>query len=270
MTYARSLKPVAHIGPPKTATTSLQNGIIPNLGRPFQIKPGWAKSLARDQVFVPPRDLPAGLVVSDEALGDFASLPPEVIATRLGEVFDAAVVVMVERDPLEIFYSLYRQKLINGVSTAVKALAATGKYFVPHSANQFFDDELRKFHKRACGFFALIQFKNTCAVFGRRFDVEVIEFDLLRAKPQAFVEAFSAICSCKTDIALPHENKAARTVMETELGGVSETLPDVLRARFLNLYTSSTLTSDREDFIRNRPQARTINAFVDAFRLGKD
>src|SRR4051812_10579020 len=105
------MKPVLHIGPPKTATTSLQESVIPHLGRPYQVKPDWVRNLTDSPVFASPALLPPGVIISDERIGGFMKFSPDVIAARFAQVFKSAQVIYVARDPVALFYSLYRQTL---------------------------------------------------------------------------------------------------------------------------------------------------------------
>src|SRR5579872_5536853 len=101
------MKPLIHIGPPKTGSTSLQKFLIPQLGRPFEIWPAWARALARKKTFDAPAALPKNFILSGEGLGDFVIFPPTVIADRLSHVFSDATVIWVHRNPLDHFYSWY-------------------------------------------------------------------------------------------------------------------------------------------------------------------
>ena len=108
-----------HIGPSKTASTSLQ-AIMPLLGRPYVIGPDWARTLARapgvlkfKSVTVPP-----GTIISDQGLGDFDFHPPRVIADRLSQGFGRCTVIYVIRDYRERLKSLYDFKERHGVGSA--------------------------------------------------------------------------------------------------------------------------------------------------------
>lgn len=266
MKSQRSVKPVVHIGPPKTATTSLQDGVIPRLGRPYQIKPDWARALARHQTFHPPK-IAGDVIVSDEILGDFATFVPQVIAERLATVFDDAVIVLVRRDPVDLFYSLYRQKLINAISLSASLIANENQVYVPLSTDAFFDAELAKYRKSKTGFFALIQFEKNKADFATRFDVEVIDFAILRSAPAAFARSFVDLCGGGPQVDLPHENSSGDFTIENALAASPLTRWPKLVHRYRDLYKTSVLGAQREGFIRAWPTNRTIETFVNAFRF---
>jgi hypothetical protein len=99
---------IFHIGPSKTASTSLQ-AIIPTLGRHYDIKPEWMRSLTRKTI-VSKGDfpqLPPGTTVSDEVTGDFVGLTPSVVSDRIFNIFGRSIIVLVHRDPEERIQSLY-------------------------------------------------------------------------------------------------------------------------------------------------------------------
>jgi hypothetical protein len=268
MAHVRSLKPIIHMGPPKTATTSLQDGVIPHLGRPYQIKPVWARDLARNPAFEPPRGVADDVIVSDELLGDFAMFPPQVIAGRLERVFSDAVVVLTYRDPLELFYSLFRQRLINGVRGAAMIFAEKKYWPSPNGPNAVFDIELQRFREEGRGFFSMIRFKTNRDIFVKKFDVEVLDFDLLRKKPQTFAGAFAEICgSRKIAPVLPHANKAESNLMEAALAEYGVATTSELYSHFLGFYNTPTITKDREDFIRSWSAAEKFEAFANSFRF---
>lgn len=272
MAHVRSLKPVIHMGPPKTATTSLQDGVIPHLGRPYQIKPTWATYLARSPAFEPPRDVADDVIVSHESLGDFAMFPPQAIAGRLERVFDDAVVVLTYRDPLELFYSLFRQRLINGVRGAATIYAERKYWPSPNAPDAFFDIELQRFRDEGRGFFSMIRFKATRDIFAKKFDVEVLDFDLLKRKPQIFADAFAEICGGYAKIApmLPHANKTESIRMEATLSEYGVETTSEPYGRFLGFYNDPALTKDREDFIQSWSATERIEAFARSFRFRRE
>src|SRR5579871_2943396 len=147
---------VLHIGPPKTATTSLQESVIPHLGRPYQIKPDWVRSLIRNLQVQVPQDLPFNVIVSDESIGEFGYLPPTETSEKLRSVIGGGRVIYSVRDPLEYFYSLYRQKLVNTVLIQDKTLGLHGRYASPRTADSTFDVFLGFYRDGGRGFFATI------------------------------------------------------------------------------------------------------------------
>lgn len=267
MSRTARLKPVIHIGPPKTATTSLQDAVIPYLGRPYQIKPDWAWQLARQPAFEAPAGLAPDVIVSHESLGDFAAFRPEVIAARLGQVFKDAVVVFAQRDPLDLFYSLYRQKLINTVVISGERLAAGARAIVPRRADTFFDSELQRFRKDGIGFLAMLKFEANRRIFAERFDVQTLPFELLRSAPDAFVSAFTDVCGGGPTLRLPRANETNVTLMENALSASPLNANPALRERYIDFYRAPVLTDDRAHFIRNWSQTHSADAFVEAFRF---
>ncbi len=192
-----------HIGPPKTATTSLQNSVIPHLGVPFEIKPEWSRTLARAPVVDLSARTERHLIVSEEGLGDFTRLPPETVAERLARVFARGVVVFCVRDPCDQFYSLYRQRLINSASLQVQGRCPSdGLSLSPASPEEYLHLQWQEYRTRGLGFFASVDVDRIRAAFGRYFAVRTIDFGLLSHGTQGFVRAFTEACGLSADASL--------------------------------------------------------------------
>jgi len=241
---------IIHIGPPKTASTALQNAIIPQLGRPFLIKPDWLRPLCHKTDYPTPdiSNLPPDIIISDEIIGAFATFSPETVADRLARVFRTATVVFVKRDNVELFYSLYRQILTNVAHVQGKT-AAQGKplTFAPVTIDSYFDKNLRSYRGGRHGFFAVIRDDAVRFVFERYFTFRVVEFDLLKTRPSEFVSAFSLACGCKHVAEMPVENKTEESNF-VEL--VNSLPPQVPKSQLIDCYLSK-LSPDRENYIRN-------------------
>lgn len=269
MSRAQRLIPVVHIGPPKTATTALQEGVIPRLDRPFQIKPQWANDLARKPAFEHPAPLPANIIISDEALGDFSGFVPQVIVERLAQVFTEARIIFVERDPVDLFYSFYRQRLVNGAVMSTKYLMTKGTVFIADTIDGFFDTEFERFKTRGVGVFAMVASKVNQALFAKRFDVHAIKFDLLQSAPKAFVKAFVDLCGGGPELELPIANQSGSSVIEAALAQSPFQAQPKICQRFRDYYSASLLTPDREDFIRSWAQNPDIPALAGPFPFRK-
>ncbi len=255
------LRSIIHIGPPKTATTSLQESIIPALGRPYQVKPAWTRNLANEARFDPPRDLPLGVIVSDERLGGYLLNSPETIADRLSQVFADAIVVCVIRDPVELFYSLYRQRLLNGVALQRASLAQFGKLVEPGTADQYFDWQREEYSNFKRGFFATINLNSVQLAYTRYFEFHTVDFDLVRTNADAFVSAFAQACDISASPSISHANKTEVESMRAQLANEAKVLPPFYQRRYLEYFASPQLSSHREDFIRDWPYARKMSAF---------
>ena len=267
MTISVSAKqrPIIHIGPSKTATTSLQESVIPFLGRPYQVKPAWVHRVTRDEVFqYPELALPSDIVVSDERLGTFVRHPPEVVAERLAAMFPDAVILYVLRNPIELFYSVYRQGLVNFVDLT---RLYGDKSNVPATADYFFKSEWARYHRYGVGFFSMLNLKKIQRAFGRFFTVETIEFGLLKDSPQAFVAAFTRACGNEMNLPLPRENRADREVMENALAMLSTAAPQSVHERCREYYEFSRLSPAREDFLRRWKYNVVLEEFAAAFRF---
>src|SRR5262249_21138034 len=135
---------ILHIGPPKTASTSLQKHLIPRMGLPYQIKPPWSRQLARDAVFELPEISDHNLLLSDEELGHCFSLPAKIVSERLSQIFSAGAVIWIKRNPLEWFISIYRQYLFNQLNNRQLAIQLAEAHPASHSPNHIFRMHLDK------------------------------------------------------------------------------------------------------------------------------
>lgn len=258
---------VVHIGPPKTASTSLQNSVLPHLGRPFFVKPEWTKALSRGEDFERPQ-LPRNAIISDEALGDFSILSPLQVAKRLAKAVGKARVIYVQRDPLQQFYSLYRQALQNGLSimglVAGNTEISSLRVLTP---DEFFDQQRVRYKKTGAGFFAIINSMVLDAVFGRRFDFHMMDFELLEAAPQSFVAAFSALCGSEAAPCISRDNVSTFETIAQAIGEIPTPPSADIQNNLNELYAFSRLSPDREDFLKNWRGVITSTTFTDAFRF---
>jgi hypothetical protein len=188
------MKPVLHIGPSKSASTSIQ-AVIPHLGRPYLIKPKWAKIIAKAAEFTLPGkpEFPDGLIFSAELLGDFAKFPPREISARLHMMFGPSVIVYVKRDPAELLRSVYNQAVKNN------------RHY--DSIEAFTDLQRKVFTKNAIGYFATIDMTLLAEAFSTHHEFRIVDFGLLRDSPGKFLSAFCTACDAPTpNIDLPHLN----------------------------------------------------------------
>lgn len=245
---------IIHIGPPKTGTTALQETVIPHLGLPFQSKPDWMKALIAAPEFAPPATRPDGVIFSDENLGGFFHFPPDMIAQRLAAVFGSALVLFVRRDPVELFYSLFRQALINTVGFVKKAAPVyrTGK---PEDANGFFDKQIAQFQKMHCGFFAIIDADAVRTAFEKHFELQLLDFALLKSDPAGFVARFADACGSSARPILGKVHQSERATMEKVLATLPLDTPAYVRSSYLETYENGRLSPDREDYLLNWPRS---------------
>jgi hypothetical protein len=245
---------IVHIGPPKTATTSLQSSVIPRLGLPHQIKPEWSYRLARDEHFDAPVITAQDLIVSDETLGEYLIFSPRVICERLARVFESATVVWVRRDPLKQFYSLYKQGLIN---TLLKA-GSTGRLPPQNEVmkpDRLFDVLKKQYLREQRGFFASIDEKLNAGSYGRHFDFRVLKFEELERNPSTFAAAFAQICGAKGSPP-PISRKNESNV--SELQAALDKFPAENLAQHVRwieaLYLRPELSAERQDILRTMPR----------------
>jgi hypothetical protein len=238
------LRPVIHIGPPKTGSTAIQSGLIPLLGRPYEIKTHWSSALASAQdVEIPP--LPSNVIISDEALGRFKTKPPEKIARKLSDAFPGAVIIYVRRSPVDLFYSVYRQGLINGIAALLKPEET--QLILPPTPNVFFDESVKQYKRFRCGLLAMIGFGQVRAAFEPFFDFNVLDFDQLANAPREFTRTFAAICGENLDAELQYENVATTDALESFLSSVKEKMPPQLQDVYREYYSYALLTMDRQE-----------------------
>lgn len=237
-----------HIGPPKTATTSLQNSIIPHLGLPFEIRPAWTNALARSQVMDLPPRLDPDLIVSDEILGDFAMHPPCEIARRLAAVFSGGTILFCVRDPVEMFYSLYRQRLINEVAIQARMMAGQGLRLEPVTPAQFLADQWKDFQRNGTGFFALLDVERIRSCFEPHFAFRTLDFGLLADGSQAFAAAFAQSCGRPLARAMSRDNVTEQAKLENVLPLLPPEAPEGMADRY-RLFFRMELNSELEEFI---------------------
>jgi hypothetical protein len=168
---------------------------------------------------------------------------------------------------VEMFYSLYRQRLRNQI-TLHREYRARGLVVTPIDTNAFFDIERRRYLDEECGFFASTNLNLVRTAFERRnFRFETLEFSLLQRDATAFVSALAAICGSSARPEIGHANQTETDLAEDDLAGLPpETGPD-LRAAYRELHALSRLTSDRLDFLRHWPDGRALRGFLGAFDL---
>jgi len=244
--------PIIHIGPPKTASTSLQTAVIPKLDRPYQIGPDWCQALMRGEPYQAPPPLP-DLIVSSESLGGFSVLPPGAIAERLAETFKTGRVIFVRRQAIELCYSLYRQRLINFAANLGTFFAAGGTPRRAVTIDNYFDSALATYKSSGIEYFAVISTERIRAAFEPHFEFKVIEYDLIKDEPAALARAFSEACGAPVDVELPPENKSYYGRMETILAAAPPEVPRAIVNQTMDYYVSSRLSRDREDFLRSWP-----------------
>lgn len=180
--------PVVHIGPSKTASTTLQKQVLPFLGRPYKITPQWLRLLSRSPEFTPPEasTVPDGMIFSAEMVGDFPGCPPAEVARRLMSVLGVCRIVFVEREPIELFASLYQQYLVNNQNLITRG-------YVPLTPDALFDHFHAEYVKNGTGIFATI---NVPAVEEAFYPCEfvTIPYALLEDDGGAFGSAFALAC----------------------------------------------------------------------------
>jgi hypothetical protein len=250
------MKVFIHLGPMKTATTSLQNSVIPHLGLPYEIRPAWTRALARADTFSGPLRPESALIVSDELLGDFARFPPEIIADRLVTVFRHATVLFGLRDPLELFYSLYRQRLINEIHLQAD-LIPRGKMFQPVTPAEFLAAQWSECGERGAGFFAVVDINRVRAAFERHFCFKAIAFDQLAENSQAFAHAFAAACGQPFTSTMSWDNATTVAKLEVALTRLPDTAPDGLADRY-RLFFTMPLAPEFEEFVAMGPPRRYL------------
>lgn len=242
---------VIHIGPPKTATTSLQASVIPQLGLPFEIKPGWARDIARagNCVLTPRHD--RDIIASEELLGDFEMYPPAALAARLASMFDEATVVFCVREPLELFYSLYRQRIINEILLQKQALKEAWRY-EPATPAQFLASRWAHFRSSGTGFFAMIDTDAVKAAFARHFTFRTFDFAALHRDPAAFANTFAGLCGRPFSGVLSWENRTTTAKLEDALAQLPPEAPDGLADRY-RMFFALRLSAECEEFITIGP-----------------
>jgi hypothetical protein len=244
------MPPVLHIGSPKTGTTTLQEDVIPRLGRPYQIKPAWSRSVSRLLEFERPPSLPDDVIVSDEILGEFATFPPKVIAARLATVFHGATVIFTVRDPVSLFLSLYRQQVINIMSNQHRIFKTVGRYGVYLAPDHVFDVALEDYRVHGRGLFAITNLAGLRATFGASFNFVTLDFDLLTRDPAAYVAQFCALCGVPPVASVGRSNATSRVTFEKALADLPSGFPGELTDAFRSQYETPLLSADRIAFLR--------------------
>ena len=244
------MSPVLHVGPAKTATKSIQKYIIPNLGRPFQVKPAWAKTLARGEIFAPPATLSNDAIISDENLADFAVFAPAKIAERLAQVANGGLVLLITRDPLERFYSIYRQNFMNALAHIRDQPSKLGRARLL-SIDERFELDRRLYNEHGIGFFKTEDHDEVEAAFRKYFDFVRLPYGLLRTNMPQFVAQFCKACDCAPlDITLGHENITSIDRLEDVLSHwpcpVAQPVLDALKRLYLE-----PLSADRAEILMN-------------------
>lgn len=211
--------------------------------------------------------MPSNLIVSDERLGTFLRQSPAVTAERLSKMFRDAVVIYVLRNPIELFYSAYRQSLMNFIDAEMNALRQHKSFGLPPSADHVFEAEWTKYRKFGVGFFAMINLHKIRQGFERYFTFETVEFDLLKTSPSAFVAAFTRACGNEMELPLIHANRADREVVEDALARLPDSVPETARTHYRAYYEFPKLSRAREDFLRNWKYSAPMEEFAKAFRF---
>lgn len=256
-----------HIGPPKTATASLQKSIFPALGVPFENRPAWTRALARDPAFaMPPRD-DSDLIVSDEMLGDFAAVSPERLAARLASIFAKAKILFCVRDPLESFYSYYRQRVMTEIELQSQALRKGFRY-EPVTPAQFLASQWAELGRSGSGFFATIDTARIKAAFERHFSFQTLNFALLRRDPDAFAASVIAACGGGGVAKISWENKTSAAKLEEALALLPAEAPAGLADRYRAFFQME-LTPEYEEFVAIGPPRRYLPVATSDLMLGK-
>lgn len=249
-----SSRSVVHIGPPKTATTSIQNSLLPRLGRPYLIKPDWIKALTKSDSFTAPK-LPSNVVISDESLGEFNAAAPAIIAARLASLLPDAIVIYVARDPVELFKSYYRQKILNTVS-GLSGHIANGHVPPPMKAADYLNLMQKFYSRQGIGFFATIDIPALRAAFTSPFQFVVLDYALLAADQPAFVRSFCAACGVDAEFPIVQDNISSLQRLNKMLLNAPDEIPKDFLERWRADYEKPLLSTDQEAHLRNFSQTR--------------
>ncbi len=171
------------------------------MGRPYLVRPSWDKALCRDAIWTPSLPPLPGVLVSSEIFGEFDTLPPKIIAERLFQTFGPSIVVWVNRPFEERLESLYRQMLVNMGSQADMGL------------DNFKSRMKASFDAYGIGPYATASLEVLRVAFHRH-QFRVVNFDLLKRDPQAFLDAYCSACEVSVpSVELPHLNKSREHVL---------------------------------------------------------
>lgn len=240
---------VIHIGPPKTASTSIQNSLLPQLGLPFLVKPEWARELASPDDFTVP-EVPANAVVSDEYLGEFLRAPPEVVCARLARVFPAGGrIVHVHRDPVALFSFYYRQKIVNTAAGAEKLLRG-GMTPVKTDANAFFDEHVGKRRESGTGFMVMADSRKVRATFAARFEVVEMDFERVRTDSRRFAAKFCEACGIPAGIEISQDNVTSADDLESWIARAPALVPADIIAFWREAFARPQLSESRLAVLR--------------------
>ena len=243
------MTPVIHIGPPKTASTSLQSAVVPFLGRPFLIRPEWTYDLAKGRPF-DPGAVPADVLLSDEILGEFFGLRPQAIAESLRRVFrNGGLVIYVSREPVAHLMSYYRQQLVNSLSQ-LKEGSTPEELGTPSTLDHYFDVMADIYRKHGTGPFAMMLIGRVRRAFEQHFEFLDLPYDLLTEQPAEFVGRFGAACGTQCNIPLPRENAASGEMFERLLVAASNGVSEKYLAPWRLAYAAPQLSTDRTRFLR--------------------
>jgi hypothetical protein len=241
-------RPALHIGPPKTASTTVQEFIIPHLGRPYLIKPEWGKLLTRVVDFQQP-PLASDIILSDEEFGRFLFNTPGAIAARLATVVPDATVIYVRRDARDLFRSFYRQSLVNNL-TKIAAIHEAGLPIKPLSPDEYFDLALATYRERLIGVFAMANWAKVRNAFAKHFAFTVLDYAQLRKSPQDFAAAFADACGCPTPtIDVGKANLSTPERIEDAIAAVTIPIDPQVLDLYRSYYVDYRLSPDRQESI---------------------
>ncbi len=257
-----------HIGPPKTATTSLQNSVIPRLGLPFENRPEWTRALARDAVFRMPARSDRSVIVSDELLGDFGAHPPKEIAGRLASLFAGGAVLFCVRDPVEMFYSVYRQRLVTEIEIQAEMIRTRGLRYEPVTPAQFLAAQWAAFNRTGTGFFAVVDTDEVRAAFEPHFTFKTLDFAHLRENPQAFADSFARACGVERAGNLSRDNLTQPAKLDSALALLPPEAPAGLAERY-RMFFEMNLAPAYEEFIAVGPPRKYLAVSKSDLMTGK-
>ncbi|MBA3492053.1 MAG: sulfotransferase [Rubrobacteraceae bacterium] len=183
------MRPLLHIGYHKTGTTWLQRHVFGDAGSGFSQLGGAQRLIAVNAFdFRPKRirkqmerkmGLAQGLVpvLSSERLSGephFGGYDSEIIADRLAAVFPNARILIVVREQMSMFLSIYKEYIRRGGAASLRQYLATPRdgYWMPQFRFEFLE------YHRLIGYYQ--------HHFGAE-SVMVLPYELLRARPGRFL-----------------------------------------------------------------------------------